>query len=872
MKFAVPGVGSGMTFDLTRRTNLLISTAIILMLFYVGTLLVNNYHSRIRFIDASRKRFVSVFEKQAMAMGYFFSERQQDLVALSCSREVSTYFENKALGMSLKYGLGASLMDMQQVFTALGGSRKIDAVKIYNWVAFVRPDGLPVTRVLPQEEKIIQTFFRQNLNMGDNPPVIGLDIILEKRNSTTHAVITAPYFFKYRLMGYLVADLTLEAVFHHLLDTWNMGDSFRTYLFCPKSNTLFMAEDPLLEKWISEHLAHEKKSSGFLHLNGPALGREKQVLIFSRVVHTPFFLINLSPENQFSSGITPRDELLAMVFLFLLVFGSVGFLIRSNLQKQLLAGQFEASLENAREFQRQNDTLFMEIAERKKFETALEKANRELSQTSITLNCILKSATEFAIAAIDSKYCIVHFNPAAERLLQVKREEIMGHPFSNLDFFSRIGKEQFHQALEIAQRQGKFEYDLLWKNPVGGVNLFRSVVMPMHDDDGINVGFILFMVDNTTRYRSEEKLRLSEERYRTLVENMPDIVFSIDENFLITTVNIPNSQSYSLAAGDIVGRSFVQFIDEKDRKRLQKLTRSDFREKKKYRRGASFRVLSGAGKSSWVDLNLHYQYNSDGSFLGANGVLTNITERKLLEAQLVRTERLAAAGQLAASIAHEINSPLAGISALLALVRKKNLNDKKALEEIDLIRSAFESIGSTVKKLLNLNRPGLDYMQRTNINAIIHDTVKLSEAYLKKKGIVARLELSECVPDFDCHPQDLGQVFLNFINNTIEAVESATGAGGDAFEILSCHNEILITTRVSADKIIVDYVDTGPGIGEADLDKIFDPFFTTKKQLGMGFGLSICHEIILRHNGTLRALPREQGAWFAIEFSLGKEV
>ena len=861
-----------MTSDLTRRTNVVIVMVIILILFYVGTLLVNNYNSRIRFIDASRKRFVTVFEKQAMAMGYFFAERQQDLVALSGSREISTYFENKALGMSLQYGLGASLMDMQQSFTTLADSRKIDEVKIYNWIAFVSPDGLPLTTVSPQDKKIIQEIFQQNSNLADILPVKCMGTILEKRNNKTHAIITTPYFFKYRFMGYVVADITLEAVFHHLLDSLGMGDSSRIFLFCPKSKTLFMAEDPVLGKWISEHLAHEEKSSGLIHLNGMALGREKQVLVFSRVVHTPFFLINIFPENQFSSGINPRDALLAMVLLFLLVFGSVGFLIRSNTQKQILAGQVEESLGNAREFQQQNDTLFMEIAERKKMEKALEKANRELSQTSITLNCILKSATEFAIAAIDAKSCIIHFNPAAERLLQVKREEIMGQHFSKLDFFPRIGNEQFHKALNIAQRQGKFEYDLIWKNPVDGGQLFRLVVMPMHDDGGINVGFILFVVDNTTRYRSEENLRLSEERYRTLVENMPDIVFSIDENFLITTVNIPNSQSYSLEPEDIVGCSFEQFIHEKDRKRLQKLTGSDFREKKKYRRGVRFRFLAGAGKSSWVDLNLHYQYKSDGSFSGANGVLTNITERKLLEAQLVRTERLAAAGQLAASIAHEINSPLAGISALLALVRKKNLNDKTAIEEIDLIRSAFESIGSTVKKLLNLNRPGLDYMQKTNINAIVHDTVKLSEAYLKKKGIVARLDLSECVPDFDCHPQDLGQVFLNFINNTIEAVESARGAGGDAFEILSCQNEIFITTRVSADKIFVDYVDTGPGIAQEDLDKIFDPFFTTKKQLGMGFGLSICHEIILRHNGTLRALPRENGAWFAMEFTSAKKV
>nr|WP_256374285.1 ATP-binding protein [Desulforhopalus sp. IMCC35007] len=239
-------------------------------------------------------------------------------------------------------------------------------------------------------------------------------------------------------------------------------------------------------------------------------------------------------------------------------------------------------------------------------------------------------------------------------------------------------------------------------------------------------------------------------------------------------------------------------------------------------------------------------------------MLRDITEQKELEAQLIRTERLAAVGQLAASIAHEINSPLAGISALLGLVQKKIYEDKETLENVELIHKAFQSITLTVQNLLNLCRPGLDTSQKININLIIKNTVALSRAHLKNKGIGTQIDLSPEVLAFECFPQEISQVLLNFINNSVEAMENC---------LETTNKKIIIRTKSSAEKIIVEYRDTGPGIAEHDIDKIFDPFFTKKKNIGMGVGLSICHDIVVRNNGTIRAVASTAGAHFIVEFS-----
>lgn len=221
---------------------------------------------------------------------------------------------------------------------------------------------------------------------------------------------------------------------------------------------------------------------------------------------------------------------------------------------------------------------------------------------------------------------------------------------------------------------------------------------------------------------------------------------------------------------------------------------------------------------------------------------------------------------MAASIAHEINSPLAGISALLALVRKRNINDSSALENIDLIRNALDAIGGIVKNLLNLNRPSLNKRQRADLNTIVQETVTLTNAYLKKKAILLTMDLSPSLPAFDCYPQELRQVFINFINNTIEAIESDSESDKKGVDTGSDPREIVIKTTSDLEKIVVEYLDTGPGIADQDLYKIFDPFFTNKKIMGMGIGLALCHDIIVRHNGNIRAVSTKKGAHFIIEF------
>jgi len=231
----------------------------------------------------------------------------------------------------------------------------------------------------------------------------------------------------------------------------------------------------------------------------------------------------------------------------------------------------------------------------------------------------------------------------------------------------------------------------------------------------------------------------------------------------------------------------------------------------------------------------------------------DITRTKLMQDQLIRSERLAATGHLAASIAHEINSPLQAVTVMLGTLKKKYSDDKALSGQLELLKGAFSSIRDTVKNLLDLNRPGKEVRQPTNVNRIIEKNVDLFQSHFKKNKIRINLDLSSNIPDLNASPLQLNQCLLNLINNSVEAISSASTPDNGSISGTEKGGEITIKTSHGKGNVIIKITDTGPGIPEEVLQYIFDPFFTRKKKMGMGVGLSICHGIIEDHNGIITA-------------------
>jgi len=208
---------------------------------------------------------------------------------------------------------------------------------------------------------------------------------------------------------------------------------------------------------------------------------------------------------------------------------------------------------------------------------------------------------------------------------------------------------------------------------------------------------------------------------------------------------------------------------------------------------------------------------------------------------LIQSEKLSAMGKMAGGLAHELNSPLAGLVPMLEIYKKRKLGGPKEFEEVDLMLKAALHMAKILKDFCVFSRKSRSDFRALSLNEVIEDTLSFGAVRLKEKGIKVKKELSDRLPLILGDKTELQQVVLNMITNALDA--------------MSNHGSYIIKTDSSEDnsKAIMEFIDDGAGIAEENLNKIFDPFFTTKKEgEGTGLGLSVSYGIIKNHNGEIR--------------------
>jgi len=305
---------------------------------------------------------------------------------------------------------------------------------------------------------------------------------------------------------------------------------------------------------------------------------------------------------------------------------------------------------------------------------------------------------------------------------------------------------------------------------------------------------------------------------------------------------------------DILGKSAISFIRPKDQtaKGLKVL-----KEKGSWSANLIAERKDGNHVNIHVSANMVFDIDEKPVCLMAS--VLDLSQQKKMEQQLIRSERLAATGQLAAFIAHEINSPLQAISIMLGTMSKKYHSDDTLLSNVKLLQNAFGSIQGTVKNLIDLNRPGLEQTQPANINNIIINSLSLMKGLLERNNIKVVRRLSKKIPPVLASPQQLSQVFMNIINNAAEAMIGYAKKSRFAGKSKKGKLILNIKTMLVNEEIQITFKDTGPGIPEKDVKYISDPFYTTKKEFGMGVGLAICFGIIQDHNGSMEVKNHKEG-------------
>jgi two-component system, NtrC family, sensor kinase len=348
----------------------------------------------------------------------------------------------------------------------------------------------------------------------------------------------------------------------------------------------------------------------------------------------------------------------------------------------------------------------------------------------------------------------------------------------------------------------------------------------------------------------------SQKEWQSTFDSMQDCVSLHDTNGRVIRANIALARRLKTIPQKVIGRYCSEIYGAEDsglnpcrHTRALQSTSSSVEETVLPAMGGTFQI----SVSPWYDQN--------NRMAGSIHVAKDVSNEKLLQQQLIQSEKLSAIGELIAGIAHELNNPLTGVMGYSQLLQLRKDLDERAKENLFKINNLALRCQKIVQNLLSFARKQKPERKLSDVNDILEKTVELRNYELQVNDIEISRELDRNLPKTIADAHQLQQVFLNLLTNAEQAMLEAHGKGH--LIIRTCADE-------SKAQIIVEIIDDGPGIPENHLTRIFDPFFTTKEVgKGTGLGLSLSYGIIKEHGGNIYARSQlGEGSTFVIELPI----
>jgi PAS domain S-box-containing protein len=438
------------------------------------------------------------------------------------------------------------------------------------------------------------------------------------------------------------------------------------------------------------------------------------------------------------------------------------------------------------------------------------------------------------VAITDPVGTIVFVNDKFEEISKYSKEEIIGknHRILNSGYHS---KEFFKDLWNTIQSGQIWRGEIRNKAKDGTFYWVDTTIVPFLNKKGKPVQYIAIRSDISDRKRAEGHLK------ETIKENI-DIKFALDQSSIvaftdakgiITSVNDKFCEISKYSREEIIG---------KDHNILNSGYHSKDFFKNLWKSIGTGNVWKGEIKNKakdgtyyWVDTTIVPFLNEKGMPYQYLAIRNDITERKRTEEVLHRQDKLAAVGQLAAGVAHEIRNPLTsmkGYAEFLQLDEK----DPERMEFLSIILDEIDRVNMIVEDFMVLAKPKAVELEEKNVVPLIQNVVSLLEFEARKKNVRLTFDCNQEIIQIECDENRLKQVFLNFIKNGIEAMPN----GGD----------LHVKTIIHDNNVQISIQDTGVGISKEKLKKLGEPFFTTKEH-GNGLGLMVSFKIIESHNGKV---------------------
>jgi two-component system, NtrC family, sensor kinase len=355
-------------------------------------------------------------------------------------------------------------------------------------------------------------------------------------------------------------------------------------------------------------------------------------------------------------------------------------------------------------------------------------------------------------------------------------------------------------------------------------------------------GYAAIALENAALYHSVEakakELELLKTYTENIIESIDIAVLALESTGRIRSCNHAFEMLFNIPRSQIVGTSIEKLLSPDVITSIQRATGVTGWKPDSPANIFKLSMDNPDGKRLIVNLSVIPLQDPSSADSGSLLVIEDITEKVQLEDQLLQTEKLSSIGLLAAGIAHEINTPITGISSYTQILLKENVEPDRRKSILEKIEKQTFRAAEIVNGLLNFSRLGSSEFKAVDINQLISDSLALLDHQLGLNQIKVASDFEGSLPPIYGNTGKLQQVFVNLFLNARDAMP----AGG----------ELAIRTGMNESMIIVDISDTGLGISKEHLKKIFDPFFTTKSiGKGTGLGLAVTYGIIQEHGGKI---------------------
>jgi PAS domain S-box-containing protein len=461
-----------------------------------------------------------------------------------------------------------------------------------------------------------------------------------------------------------------------------------------------------------------------------------------------------------------------------------------------------------------------------------EKAQRRLA-------AIIESS-EDAIASKDLNGIITSWNKSAERLFGYTAEEIIGQPVTVIIPPELHGDEpKILGKIRSGERIEHFQTVRVHKN---GQRINVSLtVSPIKDAKGTIVGAAKIVRDITRQKKLEEAaLRLA-----AIVESSDDAIASKDLNGFVTSWNRSAEKLFGYKAEEIIGKHITLIIPP-ELHHDEDMILSKIRRGEKIDHFETIRLHKN-GERVEVSLTISPIKDDDGHVIGAAKIVRNITETNKIERALRVTEKLAAAGRMAATVAHEINNPLEAVTNLVYLAKRDLSNHDRVAGYLELASRELDRVAHITRQTLGFYRDTSSPV-RFNVAEMLDDLLLLYEKRFESRGIKLQKKYGNDL-EITALAGEIRQAFSNVITNAIDAMPEGGTLALRATKSLDWSNSQHHGVRIT-------FLDTGTGIEVKHRKNIFQPFFTTKIDVGTGLGLWITRGILEKHRGSIRMKSR----------------